>query len=410
MTTATATLDQDTTDLSATTVAAPRISKRALAGLVALVITAGGAGYAFTTRGHVSTDDAQVDADIVAVQSEAGGTVAEVLFSENERVTSGQLLVRLNDTEARARLDEAKANLAAAEAAAAAADSDVAVVETRATGDLSLASATLRTAAAGVASSNDGIVEANAALVRAQASAAQAESDLARMTTLHADGSIADSTYEQVETAARVARANVDAAGARVASLHSGVQQARGQVAQANARLHTASAVDVLIAQSRARAQQAHAQVDVARARVELAQVAFDDTRIVAPADGFISRRNVQVGQMVQPGHGVVQLVRDSRWVTANFKETQIENMHPGQAVRVAVDAYPDAEIWASVESMSGATGSRFTLLPPDNASGNFTKVVQRVPVRLRIGHLPEGVTLLPGMNVDVTVHTRSHS
>lgn len=385
-----------------------RVDKRFVVGAVFALVASAFGVHAFLTRGHESTDDAMIDADIVAVQTQIGGTVREVLFDENRPVRAGQVLVILDQTEARARVAEANANVEAAEAAANAADADVDVVATRAHGDASLASANLRAAAAEAASMREDTSGASAALQHAEAARELAESDLRRANILRSQGSIADSVYEQTQTAARLAASNVEAARARVGSARSSIAEARGHIAEASARVTQASNVDVLVAQARARAAEAHARVEVARATLVLARIALANTEVMAPGDGYVSHRNVQVGQLVEAGHGVAQLVKPRRWITANFKETQIEGMHPGQPVQVHVDAYPDAEIWATVESIGGATGSRFTLLPPDNASGNFTKVVQRVPVRMRLGRTPRDVVLLPGMNVDATVHTRA--
>lgn len=388
--------------------AAPASIRRKVLIVVALAAALGGGGsYGLATRGHVSTDDAQVDADIVAVQVQAPGTIREVLFDENRPVRAGQVLVVLDDTEYRARLAEARATLLSAEAAARIAHADVDVVSTRAHGDASVANATARVASAAATTTVETIQQAQAEAESAQAETVLAESNFRRMQTLHDAGSLADANLEEAATRLSQARASESARSARLAALRSAAAEARGRVAEAHARVEQTSAAELLVEQARARAAAADAEVERARAKLEIAEIALRYTRVVAPADGYVSRRNAQVGQIVQIGHGIAQLVRPARWITANFKETQIENMHVGQPVEVEIDAFPGSSVWATVESMSGATGSRFTLLPPDNASGNFTKVVQRVPVRLRVGHLPESVTLLPGMNVEVTVHTR---
>lgn len=383
------------------------LTRKTLILAVVVAATLGGGGYAFATRGHVSTDDAQVDADIVAVQVQAPGTIREVLFDENRPVRAGQVLVVLDDTEYRARVLEARAALAAAEASARIAHGDVTVVSTRAHGDASVADATARVASAAAATTGSSIAQAEAEARAAVAEVALAQSNAQRMRMLHDAGSLPDASLEEAETRLALARSSADARNARLAALRSAAAEARGRVAEAHARVEQASAADTLVEQAEARAAAADAEVERARAALELAEVALEHTRVVAPSDGYVSRRNAQVGQTVGIGHGVAQLVLPTRWITANFKETQIEAMRVGQPVEVEVDAYPGHTLWASVESMSGATGSRFTLLPPDNASGNFTKVVQRVPVRLRVGRVPESVTLLPGMNVEVTVHTR---
>jgi membrane fusion protein (multidrug efflux system) len=179
-------------------------------------------------------------------------------------------------------------------------------------------------------------------------------------------------------------------------------------VQEASARAEQAGEVDVLIAQARARAATAHAQVAVAQAARDLAALELSYTKIVAPQDGVVSKKTASVGQMLAAGQGIVQLVPTRElWVTANFKETQITKMRAGQPAKVEVDAFPGVGLHGEVESFSAATGARFSLLPPDNASGNFTKVVQRVPVRVKLRDLPQGVALRPGMSVELTIDTR---
>ena len=162
-----------------------------------------------------------------------------------------------------------------------------------------------------------------------------------------------------------------------------------------------------MIAQADAKEKSAVAQVDTAKALLDIAKLDLSYTQIVAPQAGVVSKRSISEGQTVSAGQAIVQLVTPELWITANFKETQVHAMRVGQKVTFDVDAFPGVDLKGEVESFSGATGSRFTLLPPDNASGNFTKVVQRMPVRVKLGNPPQGVTLRPGMSVDVTVDTR---
>lgn len=400
-------LDPDSATEAATPVrSAP--TRRMVFGLLGAALLLGGGAYGFATRGHVTSDDAQIDADIVPVQAQLAGTIREVLFEENRPVHRGQLLVVLDDTEMLARVAEARANLLAAQAAARVAHADVDVVATRARGDASVASASARVASAAATTSVTTIAAAEASVASAHDAALLAASNLRRAQLLRDASSISEAAFEQTNTESERARADERAASARLAALRSQVVEARGAVQEARARVAQVGDVDVLVAQARAKAEQADAEVEVARARLTLVEVGLAHTRIIAPFDGYVSRRNAQIGQTVQVGHGLAQLVRTARWITANFKETQLEAMRVGQPVALDIDAYPNAHVWATIESLSGATGSRFTLLPPDNATGNFTKVVQRVPVRMRIGRIPEGVLLLPGMNVEVTVHTRA--
>jgi membrane fusion protein (multidrug efflux system) len=161
------------------------------------------------------------------------------------------------------------------------------------------------------------------------------------------------------------------------------------------------------VRQSQAKAEEAHANAEVARAARDLAALDMSYTKIYAPHDGVISKRTVNEGQSVAVGQAIAQVVTPHVWVTANFKETQLGRMRVGQPVRVEVDSFSHAEITGDVESISGATGAKFSLLPPDNATGNYTKIVQRVPVRIRLHDVPAGLVLRPGMSADVTVDTR---
>jgi membrane fusion protein (multidrug efflux system) len=178
-------------------------------------------------------------------------------------------------------------------------------------------------------------------------------------------------------------------------------------VVEANAKLRLSSNVATLIEQAQARRAAADAQVALAEAKLEQAAVDLSYTQILAPHAGVVSRKTINQGQSVALGQPVVQLVPDARWVTANFKETQLTHLQQGQHAHFRVDAYPGVELSGEVESISGATGARFALLPPDNATGNFTKVVQRVPVRIRVLNLPKNVSLRPGMSVELKVDTR---
>lgn len=358
-------------------------------------------------RGLESTDDAQTDAEIVAVPARVGGTVAKVLFEENQSVQEGQPLAQLDDEMARAKLAQAEASLAAAQASADAADAEVQLTETNAVGNKSVAEAGLVAAAAGVAATQNQVKEAEAQVQSAQAKLEQAKTERDHSRSLFANGSISKTSIDDAETAYSLAEAALQAAQARLASLQSSTNQARGRVAEASARAKQSGNVSLLVEQARARAEAAQADVKLKTAARDLAALELRYTTITAPHDGVVSKKTIAEGQTVMPGQTVVQLVPPKVWVTANFKETQIGAMHPGQPVKISVDAYPSLELNGQVDSISGATGARFSLLPPDNASGNFTKVVQRVPVRVELQDPPQGVVLRPGMSVELTVDTR---
>jgi len=414
MTTSSASLDSVSSTVDAptsagtetTTAEQPQRRRRILIGIAAVAVAAGAAWY-ITHRGLESTDNAQIDTNIVAVPARTAGTVSRVLFIENQQVHTGDLLAELDDAPAKARLAQAEANLAAATASADAADADAEVAETNAVGNKSFAEASLQTAVVGVATTTDQIKEREAMVQSAEANLTQAKLDRDRAKSLFDSGAIAKANFDQADTGYSLAAANLEAARSRLTTEKLSVDQNRSKVAEANAKAKQANNVPVLVRQARARAAQAHAQVATAQAQRDLAALDFFYTKILAPHDGVVSKKTINEGQNVGLGQTVVQLVTPDIYLTGNFKETQVTHMRVGQNVHFSVDAFPGREFDGEVESLSGATGSRFTLLPPDNATGNFTKVVQRLPVRVKLHAPPDGVALRPGMSVDVTVDTR---
>jgi len=385
----------------------PRSRRALILGLIGVAVIAAGGVWYVTHHGLENTDNAQIDGDVVSVPARVGGVVTKILFAENQRVKTGELLAELDPAPAQAHLAEAEANLFAAEAQADAADATARVSETNAIGDKSVADASLITAAVGAASSSDQIKEAAAQLESAQTSLAQAQVDSGRAKRLLDTGAISKAEFDRADTQLKVAQSAVDLARARLTSIKSSAVQAQSRVVEAKAKAKISNDVETQIRLAQARAKAAHAQVDTAKAARELAALDLSYTKIFAPNDGVVSKKSINVGQMLSPGQSIVQLVTDKLWVTGNFKETQVANMRVGQAARVEVDAFSGTPFEGEVESFSAATGAKFTLLPPDNATGNFTKVVQRLPVRVRLHELPVGVTLRPGMSVDLTVDTR---
>jgi membrane fusion protein (multidrug efflux system) len=371
-------------------------------------VLVGGAGLWYIThRGLENTDNAQIDGEVVSVPARLGGVVAQVLFSENQRVKAGDLLATLDSAPTQARLAEAEANVLSALAQADAADATARVAETNAVGDKSVADASLITASVGAASSSDQIKEAAAQLESAQTSLAQAQVDHGRAQRLLDTGAISRAEFDRSDTQLKVAESAVDVARARLTSIKSSAVQAQSRVVEAQAKAKISNDVATQIALAHARAKAARAQVDTAKAARDLAALDLSYTQIFAPSEGTVSKKSINVGQMLAPGQSIVQLVTDKLWVTGNFKETQVAKMRVGQAAHIEVDAFSGTPLSGEVESLSGATGAKFTLLPPDNATGNFTKVVQRLPVRVRLRDLPAGVALRPGMSVDLTVDTR---
>jgi len=317
-------------------------------------------------RSHQSTDNAQVDGHIVPVLAKVGGYVKTVNVSENDHVNSGQLLVQLDDADYVVRLQQAQADLAAAEATAGG-------------GGYSGQAEAQVQSAAGQRAALDAQIGA------ARANANKADADLARARELVAKQIISKQQLDAAQASADVAHANLIAAERQAAAAGGTVNTAESGVRVANARTLAA------------------------RAMAANAQLQLDYTRITAPASGEVSRKQVEVGQLVAPGQPLLSIVADTGvWVTANFKETQLSKIRVGQPVEFEIDAYGGCVAEGKVASVSGATGAKFALLPPDNATGNFTKVVQRVPVRIAVtkpcgGNRP----LRPGLSANVHVDTR---
>lgn len=381
--------------------------KAVLGALLALVLAGGAYTYA-THHGRERTDDAQIDADVVAVPARAAGLVLHVAFVDNQHVSRGDVLAELDPAPLRARLAQAEASLTTATAAARAADEDAKLAETNARGQRSIAKASLSGAAYTASQTREQIIAADARVAAATSAFAQAKLDLERATQLVRSGAVSQAQLDLAKSAVDSAQANLDQAKSNAEGTRAGVGSAQSRVAEASARLEQASEVDTLIAQARARADTAKAQVLTARATRDLAELELSWTTVRAPTDGVISKKAITVGQMVAAGSALGMLIPDAPpWVVANFKETQLTSMRVGQPVTFTVDAYPGRTFQGKLESLSAATGSRFSLLPPDNASGNYTKVVQRVPVRVAVSNLPTDLVLRPGMSVEATVDVR---
>ena len=317
------------------------------------------------SRAHESTDDAQVDGHIVPVLAKVGGYVTGVSADENQHVTEGQILVTLDDAEYRVRVESAQADLAAAEGVA-----GTKSTEGQAEGQVQTAS--------GQRSQLD------AQVLAAEAANTNAQANLAR---------IKDLAAKQI-----VSKQQLDASQAAAAAAQAQLLAAQRQVTTAGSQISTAKA-GVRIAEARSAA---------AQAALDNSKLQLSYTKIVAPASGLVARKQVEVGQLVTAGQPVMSVVADTGvWVTANFKETQLDDIKVGQAVEFDVDAYDGCTAHGKVESLSGATGAKFALLPPDNATGNFTKVVQRVPIRIAVTQGCPNHPLRPGLSVNVHVSTR---
>ncbi len=365
-----------------------------IVALVVLILVAGGTFVWSYYSVRESTDDAQVDGHIDPVSARVSGTVVRVLTDDNQVVKAGDLLVELDPKDYNVALQRARADLADATANAAAAHVGVPLTSTTSSGQLAAATA-------GLEAAKKEVDAANARVQEAQANYNKAATDLKRYSELIKKDEISQQQYDTAVTAESSARATLEAARAAVAS-------AQGRAAQAQAQAESAHTVPQQVKVMREKAGAASAEADRARAALAMAELNLQYTQIVAPVSGIVSKRNVEPGQVVQAGQPLFSIVNlDDIWVTANFKETQLKYMRPGQKVKIDVDAY-GREYDGVVESIGGATGARFSLLPPENATGNYVKVVQRVPVRIRINKGQDTEHMLrPGMSVVPTIFVK---
>jgi membrane fusion protein (multidrug efflux system) len=391
--------------------------------LLGLLVLAGAAFYFWWQgRSRESTDDAQVDGHLAPISAKISGSVLEVLVDVNYQVKAGQVLVRLDPRDYQARVDQLRAALASAEAQASAAHANVPVVRGTTTTTTAGAAAQLATAQADLQralvaanqAETSGVAAAQANVNQAEANNRKAQSDLARMRPLIAKQEISQQQFDAYAAAADVTAAQLRAAQEQLTGARQMAQNAReaahaaeGRVRQAQAGLQESRANEQQVNVTEAQAHAATSSIQQARANLAAAELDLSYTTIVAPMDGEVTNKSVEPGQIVQPGQGLMTIVplRDV-WVTANFKETQLARVRPGQRAEIKVDMYGQT-ISGRVDSIAGATGARTSLLPPENATGNFVKVVQRIPVKIVFDSLPEGVVLRPGMNVDATIITR---
>jgi membrane fusion protein (multidrug efflux system) len=376
-------------------------------GVAAVLAVVGAIVFYALEHGRESTDDAQVDADVVAVPARVGGMVTKVFFVENQRVKAGEPLAELDEAPLKAKLEGAEGELKEAQDQADSADADASLAERNAVNNKSAARATLAGASVGERSSTDQLREGEAQLLTARTSVVQATQDRERMRALAKSGAASSQQLDNAENQFQIQQSNLQLAQARLDTLRTSVVAAKSRIDEASAHANAASDVSSSVKKARANAAAAHDRVAIAQSKRDLAALDLSYAKILAPQSGIVSRKSIQVGQAVVLGQAIVQLVTDGRWVTANFKETQVDKMRVGQPAKVEIDAFGSVKLRGEVESLSGGTGSRFTLLPPDNASGNFTKVVQRVPVRVKIIDAPADLPIRPGMNVELTIDTR---
>jgi membrane fusion protein, multidrug efflux system len=421
-----------------------------VAALVLLAALFFGLRYWAYARAHETTDDAFIDGHIVQVSPKVSGYVAKIYVSDNQPVKEGDLVAELDARDFEARLEAARAALAAGEAREREARAGVALTRATSSAGVQQASSGVRQAragvesarasaaaerskisqaGAGVATAQAGVATAQAQVAAAEAEANRANADVQRYQELFAKDEVSRQRLDQAIAAAQTATANLEAARRRVAAAEAQVAEARSAeaaqaeqarraetqvggaqagVGEAMGRLAQAGAGEQQVAVSQAQAETAGASIEQLRAAVTQAELELSYTKIYAPAAGRVTRKAVEEGALVQPGQPLMAVVLGDVWVTANFKETQLGDIHPEQPVEIYVDAYPGLTLHGKVDSIQAGTGARFSMIPPENATGNYVKVVQRVPVKIDITSPPDPNHMLaPGMSVTPEVQIK---
>jgi len=422
----------------------------AIIGVVFLIGAVVGVRYWLLSRHYESTDDAFIEGHATQVSPKVSGYVQKIYITDNQWVKAGDLRVEIDPRDYEAKLAQARAALSAATARSKAAQSRLALIRVTAGAGVEQASAGVESARSGVVQARAassaaeghanqllaavGTAEANVAQAKAQVVAAEAEAlraraDAVRYQILFKEDVVSRQEFDRVIAADATAAAQLEAARKRVAAADAQVGEARAaqraaadqykqslsqitgtqaQVGQASGRLSEANSAPQQVAVRQSEVETAAAEIEQAEAAVRQAELDLSYTKIYAPQDGRVTRKSVEQGALLQPGQELFVLVTAEMWVVANFKETQLNRMRPGQPVGIKVDAYPDRVFKGHVDSFQTGTGSRFSLLPPENATGNYVKIVQRLPVKIVFDELPDSEHLLaPGMSVEPEVKVR---
>jgi membrane fusion protein (multidrug efflux system) len=384
----------------------PRLRVFLIVGIIVLVV----AGF-FLWRYFASyedTDDAQIDGHLNSISARVSGHVLKLLVEDNQYVAAGTPLVEIDPKDYQVAVDRAKADYADAAALADAARVNVPITSVNTSSQTSSAQADVENANAGIAAARQQYTAANAQLAEAEANNVKAQNDQVRYKQLVDKQEVSQQQYDQAVAAANAGAASVDAARASALAADHQVRQAQSRLAQAQANLRAAATGPQQVATIRSRAQSAQAQADQKKAALEQAELNLQYTVIVAPVNGVITNRTVEVGQNVSIGQELLKVINlDDIWVTANFKETQLKHMQVGQKATIHVDTN-GKDYNGHVQSIAGASGAITSLLPPENATGNYVKVVQRIPVKITFdaGETKEHV-LRPGMSVEPKIWLR---
>jgi membrane fusion protein (multidrug efflux system) len=384
----------------------PRFRMFLIIGIVVLLV----AGF-FLWRyfgSYESTDNAQIDGHLNPVSARVSGHVEKLLVSDNQYVEAGAPLVQIDSRDYQVLVARAQADFDNAVAAAKGAGVNVPITSTSTSGQLASAAAEVASAQAMLAAAQQQSEAANAQLAQADANNVKAQNDLARYKQLVSKQEISQQQFDQASTAAQSTAAGVDAARAGLAAAQQQIKAAQGRILQAQANASIARTGPQQVAAIRSRAQSAEALVEQKKAELDTAQLNLQYTTVISPISGFVTNRTVEAGQNVQPGQELMRIINlDDIWVTANFKETQLRKMRLGQTVTISVDT-TGKDYKGHLQSIAGASGAITSLLPPENATGNYVKVVQRIPVKITFdpGETREHA-LRPGMSVEPKVWIR---
>lgn len=361
---------------------------------------------------YEDTDDAQLEGHVMPLSSRINGQVLQVNVVQGQLVHAGDVLVVIDPKDYKVAVDQAAADLADAQATATSSHLNIPITSASAFNGLDSAQVAVKNAEAGVLAAQQNLEADQATLLQGQANAAKTDADLSRYEQLVQEEVISRQQYDGAVSAARSNQAAVKASQAVVAGAEQTLEQAQGKLLQSRADLRNAQTAPQQVSMSNAKAKSAESQVMERKAQLEQAQLNLGYTIIRSPVNGIIGKKSAEIGQNVGVGQELVDVVPlDDVWVTANFKETQLAHMKPGQAVEIKVDAY--GRKWkGQLSNMGGGTGSVFSLLPPENATGNYVKVVQRVPVRIDFNRADgqnfnaDGL-LKPGLSVEPKVRVR---
>jgi membrane fusion protein (multidrug efflux system) len=390
--------------------AQPNSRRKVIAIVVVAILALVAIGIWWHSTYSENTDDAQVNGHLIQVSARVAGQVAKVYVDENQVVKAGDVIAELDPSDYKIAVENAQAALASAQANAAAASVNVPITTVNTGSNLTAADANVSGSQAGVGQAEKQLDAAHARVAQAQANFTKAQADLERYRPLVEKDVISKQQFDAAVAASDATKAAVADARANEQAAVDAVKVALEREAQAQAGLKYAETGPQQVAAQSARARQAQAQVEEAQAKLDMANLNLSYTRIVAPAAGIITRKSVEINQNVAPGQNLLTLVSlEGLWITANFKETQLRHMSAGQLVEIDVDS-TGKTYHGKVTQIGGATGSVLSLFPPENATGNYVKVVQRVPVRIDFTDLPgedPNHELRPGLSVEPSVRVK---